>query len=657
MTESVSADARHCGVVDNLRLYGSLVIGLALAVHTIYAAFEGLFDITYTRGLIVWASVVACLLAEPLSRSLVDRSTGAKVLCDLVDLLLIAAMTVSIWYFLSAAENLNTMLVSYDTTDVAIAFVGVFVVLETTRRMFGLPLFLFILVVLAYGLLGDNIPRSWGGHSGFSLSATTEMVWYGFQGVFGTPLSIVIQVVLIYIIFGVILETTGASSSLIRVAFALTGRTRGGVGHAAIVSSGLFGSMSGSVVANVVGTGTFTIPMMIKRGFSRSSAGAIEAAASTGGQIMPPVMGAAAFLMSDLLGMNYLSICLAALVPALFYYGGLFLAVSLDAARSGIQPIPRAERQTIDRETAVKCLMFILPIITIITVLVMGRSPSIAGFYAVAVAVVAGLLINRDLRRRPLDLVRAVAVGGRSGATIIVAVAAIGVVLGVLNLTGVGLAFASNVAALGKDSLFLALLLTALTCLLLGMGMPTLPAYLIIVLVMGRSLRQLGIDPLAVHLFVFYFGVLSAITPPVAVAIFAAAPISGSHPIGTAVAALRLAFVGFIIPFVFVMEPSLLLVTESFAWPRFWIGVAALTTSLWALSTAAAGFDARRLGIGRRVLRIVLGLAPIVAFVSRFHGAEVTAICAVLVIADSVLVRRGGRDADARAGTRAQVES
>lgn len=620
----------------------SFVIGFAIAANAVLIAYIGTFDIAYTRALIVYASVVAVLLARPLAAQVPAERPLLRSAAWLVDFGALSALTGSMWFFLRSADDLINMLVTYDTLDIYVAVLGMIVLLEASRRLFGLPLFLFIVVVFLFGLFGGHLPSAIG-HSGFSLSAVMEMVWYGFQGVFGTPLSIIIQVVLIFVVFGAMLEGTGASTSLMRISFAITGRTRGGVGHAAIVSSGLFGSMSGSVVANVVGTGTFTIPMMVRRGFDRSSAGAIEAAASTGGQIMPPVMGAAAFLMADLLGLPYLTICLAALVPALFYYGALFVAVSLEAGRAGMRPIPREERVTVDRTTMIQSLMFVVPMLVIIITLVMGRSPSMAGFTAVVAVLVVSFLLNPELRRHPSILIKAAASGGMAGASIVVAVAAIGIVLAVFNLTGIGLRFASTVASLGEGHLLLALLLTALTCLILGMGMPTLPAYLIIVLVMGRSLRELGVEPLAIHLFVFYFGVLSAITPPVAVAVFAAVPIANSHPIATGIVALRLAFIGFIIPFVFAIEPSLLIVSPSFDLTQFFLAVIGLIVAIIALSTAFYAYDGGPLAPLYRLLRLVLGLAPLAALIGNMFET-MAVLGSALCLGANMLMRARKRE-------------
>ena len=326
---------------------------------------------------------------------------------------------------------------------------------------------------------------------------------------------------------------------------------------------------------------------------------------------MPPVMGAAAFLMTDLTGIPYLTICVAALVPALLYYGSLFVSVGLEARRLGVEPIAPEDRQRLRREDLVKSCMVFGPVAMILLTLAMGRSPAMAGFWAIVATIVCAFALNPLMRREPGRIVAALASGGVAGAKIMMAVGAIGVLLAILNLTGIGLKFATEIAHLGTTSLFLALLLAALSCLILGMGMPTLPAYLIIVLVLGPAIKALGLPTLAVHLFVFYFGVLSAVTPPVALAAIAAAPIADANPMRTAVVAMRLSFVGFLIPFVFVYEPTLLLVIDFQPLAFGWI-LLRLCLAIWVLSTAFSGFETGELTWWSRLLRIGAGLALVV---------------------------------------------
>ena len=443
-------------------------------------------------------------------------------------------------------------------------------------------------------------------------------VWYSFDGVFGFIVITVISLIFIFIVFGAVLEATGAGAVLLRIAISLTGRLRGGPAHAAIAASGFFGTISGSVSANVVGTGVFTIPMIKERGFRSSFAGGVEAAASSGGQFMPPVMGAVAFVMADITGIPYLLIIAAALMPALFYYGSLFIAVWVEAARNGIAPIPKADRQKVSRKDWRMSSMFVIPILVIVGVLLTGRSPAMAGLWATVVGAALGLM-NPVVRRDPRVYLAALARGGEQCGRIMVAVAAIGIIVGVMNLTGLGIRFSNMILAFAGSQLFFAMFLVAVASMILGMGLPTIPAYLIIVLIMGQALEDLGVPKILVHLFVLYYGVLSAITPPVAIAAYAAAPIAGANPMTTAVQALKLSFVGFIVPFVFVYNPSLSLVVGFETLPFLWV-VARLALAIWLMTTALGGIDRASLPAWSRAARLVLGLAML------FNVAEVQAI-------------------------------
>ncbi len=585
------------------------LIGVALALQAIYVAIVGGWDITYGRSWILCGAVIIALLGN----SLADRATGSRHpvlskaplwLLWTIDLILIAIFVYGTLKFIEIQILIEETIFEYDPKDIAIAFAAVIVLLEATRRLFGLPIVIIAALGILYCLYGQYLP-GFLHHSGFTLNRSMQTIWYSFQGVFGLPMGVVLQVVLIFVVFGVILESTGASDALIRASVALTGKTRGGPAHSAVVASAVFGSMSGSVTANVVGTGSFTIPMIKRRGFSPAMAGGVEAAASTGGQIVPPVMGAAAFLMADLTGEAYTTICIAALIPALFYYGSLFASISIQAGADGIEPVPESERPPLNRKDLIACLMFIIPIATIVFVLVMGRSPALAGFWAIVAAVILGAFNKRN-RENPTVIWETLKKAGRSCAWIIVAVGCIGVILGVLNLTGLGISFASVVAEFSEFSLLAALMTTALAALVLGMGMPTLPAYLIIILVLGPVMQRLGAELLATHMFVFYFGVLSAITPPVAIGAFAAAPIANAHPFTTAAIAVRLALVGFIIPFIFVYEPSLLLV-GTFDPVSFLRVTICLSLAIWLINTALIGYERQLLGKPERLLRGLAG--------------------------------------------------
>lgn len=592
--------------VNRWVMFGTAAIACAIALQAIYVAWAGEWDLTYGRAWLLCGAIIVALLANPLDgpfHGMADEKPAPSLKWRLFDLVLIVIIVAATIRFVQVQYLLEVTLYLFQPLDWWLALAGVVVLLEATRRLFGWPIVIIAIAGLLYCYAGPYLP-GFLYHSGMDLNRTMQTVFYGFQGIFGLPLGVVIRVVLIFVVFGVLLEATGASDALIRTSVALTGGTRGGPAHSAVVASALFGSMSGSVTANVVGSGTFTIPMIKRRGFSPATAGGIEAAASSGGQIVPPVMGAAAFLMADLTGEPYGTIALAALLPAVFYYGSLFCSISVQAAADGVQPVPESERVTLTRHDLVASLLFLLPILSIVIVLLAGRSPAMAGLVATGTALALGLL-RKETRNNPKRLLAALAKAGRACASILVAVGCIGVVLGVLNLTGLGLSFASLIAEYSRSSLLMALFVTAFACLVLGMGMPTLPAYLIIILVLGPVMTQMGAELLAVHMFVFYFGVLSAITPPVAIGAFAAAPIAGADPMRTAFSALRLAIAGFMIPFVFVYEPGLLLIGDFEPLTMLRV-IVALGLAIWMINTALVGFSAGRLSWVARLVRLVV---------------------------------------------------
>jgi TRAP transporter 4TM/12TM fusion protein len=340
-------------------------------------------------------------------------------------------------------------------------------------------------------------------------------------------------------------------------------------------------------------------------------------------------MAAVAFVMAELVGEPYLVVAAAAALPALFYYICLFVSVYTESVRRNIGPVPMAERPVITRNDWLQSLRFFVPVAVVVAVLVAGRSPAAAGFWALFAAIAIALVLDRELRRNPMPLVHNLAQGGRQCAQILVAVAAIGIVIGVINMTGIGLRFASLLVELGHGNLFLALLVAMVACLLLGMGLPTLPAYLIIVLILGPAIAKIGVPLLLVHLFVLYYGVLSNITPPVALAAYAAAPIAGANPLMTGVQAVRISFVGFMIPFVFVYNPSLVLVL-GIDWLPF-IGVLVrLPMAIWMVATGMSGVDPDRLNLTERLVRVALGIALLTPFAAVQIGAFVASAALVL---------------------------
>jgi len=610
-------------------------LSFLVAIVAVYTAAFGIVDEIYQRSITVAVSIIISIFGTSLSHVYKTENLKLKIGQWIIDFALVFLITLSIFWFSSVYDELESGLYSFMPDDLIVGCGGLLVVLEMTRRCYGFPLAFFALITIIYALFGSDLPWIFA-HAGYDLEQVMRTVWYSFDGVFGFIVIIVISLIFIFIIFGAMLEATGAGSTLLKISLSLTGALRGGPAHAAIAASGFFGTISGAVTANVVGTGVFTIPMIKARGFKNSFAGGVEAAASSGGQFMPPVMGAVAFVMADFTGIPYIIIIAAALMPALFYYGSLFVAVWVEAGRLGIKSIPKEEREILTRDDWIKSLMFFVPVIVIIGVLVTGRSPAAAGLWATIAGVIMGF-INPVIRKKPQIFMHALVKGGEQCARIMVAVAAIGIIVGVMNLTGLGIRFSNMVLAFAGTNLFIALVLMALASLVLGMGLPTIPAYVIIVIIMGGAIEQLGVPKMLVHLFVVYFGVLSAITPPVAIAAYAAAPIAESNPMSTAVQAIKLSIVGFIIPFVLIYNPSLSLVYD-FNIVDFVSVVIRLSLAIWLITTALGGVDRASLPLYSRLLRLVLAITMLLTFIEAQIFAVVAAI--LLLYLDGVNAKK-----------------
>ncbi|PWQ94606.1 TRAP transporter permease [Leucothrix arctica] len=586
------------------RLY-YIIAGCAcalLGVLALYSSGMGLVDPKWHRAIGFALALIAGIAAAHTRRRIANPDGVPKAKMHIIiDAILLIAGLWSIWSFYSVQTQMEEFLYDVSNADAWPAIAGLVVFLELTRRLWGWGLFAVGSLAVIYLIFGQDLPGIMA-HSGFSVVEMSEALWYNTnKGVFGSITNIVLATVFIFIIFGVLLEGTGAGDTLLKFAFLLTRKTRGGPAHAAIVASSLFGTMSGSTVANIVGTGTFTIPMIKKRGFSPEFAAGVEATASSGGQIMPPIMGAAALVMADLTGVGYLSIIVAALVPALFYYFSLFAAVTVEARRQGIEVQDMTTDDKITRVDMINSILFVAPIATVITTMLMGLSTAAAGFYAVIV-LVALSVINPKVRAHPIRLWHSFLKGAESGATLLIAIAAIGILVGALDSTGLGLKLANVIAAIRGESLFSALLVAMCGALVLGMGMPTLPAYLIIILVMGPAIQELGLSMLTAHMFVFYYGVASSLTPPVAIAAYAAAPIAMANPLITSFMAFRLGMAKFIIPFIFAFYPTLLIIEEFNLLSFVWI-VLRTMFCIWLFSSALSAYDRVKLSIPEVVLR------------------------------------------------------
>jgi TRAP transporter 4TM/12TM fusion protein len=501
----------------------------------------------------------------------------------------------------------------------------ILLLLEALRRATGWALVIIIVVFLVYALIGDMIPgRLQGRAQNWQLLAGYMAV--DSNGILGLPLSVAAVVLIAFILFGGLLSATGGSAFFTDAALLGMGRFRGGAMKIAVMASGLFGSISGSAVANVAGTGVITIPMIKRNGYPAHKAGAIEAVASTGGQLMPPVMGAAAFLMAEFLAVPYSSVVLAALVPALLYYVALFIQADLEAAKLGISAVPRSEMPP--AKPVLAGMHFLLAFALLIWALFWLRwQPERAALLAAVSVVVTSLVFGyRGARPGIATLLGSFANTGRVVVEIILISAGAGIVIGVLNVTGLSFNLTYALVQIGGGNMIVLLALSAVVCIVLGMGMPTLGVYVLLAALVAPALIQVGIEPIAAHLYVLYFGMMSMITPPIALAAFAAASIARAPALSTGFAAMRFGWLAYVIPVLFVFSPTLLLIGA----PQE-IGLAILTATIgvWLISAALAGYFTSRLSPLMRGLFVLFGMMALVP-AGAFPGAVYSDIAGVV---------------------------
>jgi TRAP transporter 4TM/12TM fusion protein len=474
-----------------------------------------------------------------------------------VDILLMSSGVAGCaWVWLHAERVLQFAGAMYDNWDVFFGCLVILSILELTRRSFGAAIPVIAVFFLVYLLLGGYLPASWLGHPGWMFGAAIDGL-NSPAGIFGITFSVFVRVVILFMLFSVMFQAAGAGDFFLRLSYAITGRWRGGPAKAAVIASSLFGTISGSAVANVVVTGSFTIPLMKRVGYEPNFAGAVEATASTGGQIMPPIMGAGAFIMAEYLGVSYTTVMIAGFIPAFLYYIGVFSTVDLEALRMGLKGLPRDETPRLWPVLRERWYM-LLPLAILLYVLVVaGWSLTRAALGAIVSLVLLSWL-HPDTRLGPSKLLQSLADGAKTSLSLGVLLATIGIIIGATTMSGFAVNFSSAVMRLGAGNLFVVLVLIAIVCLILGMGMPTTAAYVIAASVGIPTLAKLGVLPLAAHMFVFYFACISAITPPVCVAVFTGAAIAGGQIGKTAVHAIKLGLSAFIVPFLFVYSPVLI---------------------------------------------------------------------------------------------------
>jgi TRAP transporter 4TM/12TM fusion protein len=441
--------------------------------------------------------------------------------------------------------------------DILLAFLALLLILEATRRTVGLPMLIVVVAFLLYAFWGNLLPAPLS-HKGYDLLRITTTLFMTQNGVFGVALKIMSSYIFLFMVFGAFLGVSGATEFFIDVACALFGRARGGPAKVAVVSSGLMGTISGSAVANVVTTGTFTIPMMKRIGFESHVAGAVEATASTGGQLMPPVMGAAAFVMAEFIGVPYIEVCKAAAIPAILYYLAIYCIVHLYSIKVGLHGLPESDIPNLKKVLGQKWV-FIVPIIVLTVTLLYGYSTRVAVLYAIVATIIMSMF-KKETRITPSKFVEGLAQSGYDSVMVACACAAAGIVIGVVLMTGVGMKITDLVLTVSEGSLPIALVMVMVASIIFGMGLPTTVCYILLAATVAPSLVKMGALPIAAHLFIFYFGMLCMVTPPVGFAFYAGAAIANAEPMKTGFMAWKLALAGFILPYVFIYNPSLLMI-------------------------------------------------------------------------------------------------
>ncbi|EXF25647.1 C4-dicarboxylate ABC transporter permease [Nesterenkonia sp. AN1] len=445
----------------------------------------------------------------------------------------------------------------FTTTDVLVGTLLTVLVLEAARRVTGWALPILAMLFIAFGLYGRELPGLFR-HRGYDWDTLAYNFYATTEGIFSTAIGVSSTYIFLFILFGAFLAKSGMSQMFNDLAMAIAGQGRGGPAKVATIASGFMGSINGAAIANVVSTGAFTIPLMRKVGYTRTFAGAVESTASVGGQILPPIMGAAAFIMAETLGVPYTTVALAAIVPALLYYVSLIAQIHLRATRMGLQGIAKENLPAV-LDVLRERGHLLLPLIFLMYMLFFsGRTILYSAFLTILVTIAVAML-RSTTRMSFRQILEALEDGTKSALGVAVACASVGVIVGVVTMSGFGVVLASAIVSLSGGVLFWTLVMTAVACLVLGMGLPSIPAYIVTATMAAPALTELGVEPLVAHLFVFYFGLFANITPPVALAAFAASGISGGNPMRTGVASMRLAAAGYVIPFLFVYNPDLLL--------------------------------------------------------------------------------------------------
>lgn len=544
------------------RQYITVFISVIFVLFQLYATLSGAITAQVLRAThLAFVQLLAFLLFPPTKNSPRNTLPWYDIVLGLIGVACWLYIVVNFDSLVRRSGN-NTPL------DVAVGIVGILVLFESCRRIVGIPIMIIAGSFIVFAFAGKYLP-GFLHHRGYSLQRVVCHLFYNTEGIMGTPIGACSTFIFLFILFGALLEKTGIGHFFIDVCNALAGGASGGPAKVAVLSSALLGTVSGSSVSNTVGSGSFTIPMMKRLGYKGEFAGAVEAAASTGGQIMPPIMGAAAFLMAESLGLPYITIVKAAIVPAILYFTGIFITVHLEAKKLGLKGLPKDQLPRFMPLLLRKGYM-ILPLVVIIYFLCAGKTAVFAALMGIIACVLVGFGVSvSDLAhgRKPSfsgkDIVEIMCTAARNIISVAIACGMAGIIIGIVTLTGLGLRLGNGLVMLAHGKLLLTLVFTMVASIILGMGAPTTANYLITSTITAGAIISLGIEPLAAHMFAFYFGIIADVTPPVALAAIAGAAIAKAKPMKTALNATKLAIGAFIIPYMFVYNSKMLMINAS----------------------------------------------------------------------------------------------
>ncbi len=587
------------------RQYITVIVSILFVAFQLYASLSGRVTAQILRAThLAFVQLLAFLLFPPTKKSPRNKLPWYDIVLGLIG--------AACWmYVVVNFQDLARRTGAFLPQDIIVGVIGILVLMESCRRIVGIPILIIASAFILYAFLGAYLP-GFLNHRGYKLDRITAHLFYNTEGIMGVPLGACSTFIFLFILFGALLEKTGIGQFFIDTCNAIAGSASGGPAKVAVLTSALLGTVSGSSVSNTVGSGSFTIPMMKRLGYKSEFAGAVEAAASTGGQLMPPIMGAAAFLMAESLGLPYITIVKASIIPALLYFAGIFITVHLEAHKLGLKGLPREQLPKILPLLLKKGYM-ILPLVIIVVYLCMGRTAVYAAFMGIACCMLIGLitsivdvLAGRQASFGVKDLLEVTTAAARNIISVAIACAMAGIIIGIVTLTGIGLKFGAGLISISGGIAIITLVLTMISSIILGMGAPTTANYLITSTITAGAIIGLGFQPLAAHMFAFYFGIIADITPPVALAAIAGAAIAKGKPIKTAFNATKLAIGAFIIPYVFVFNPQMLMIDTSFlsALP---IAVTALI-GMFGISAALEGYAFRNSSIIERILFAAAGI-------------------------------------------------